>query len=370
MSAHIVFVHKLFPFSGAERVTIDVANHLASMGYRISVLTPQHCRDRYPQGAPCRYEVVEMPACRLKVSRKAASFIRDYVEQNDVKCIVSYRELLYMPWLKRKTGVRFVYVLHNMVGYEFVGNDGVFKIFNECFYRSKYRRIFHACDAYGVLCPQYTAEVMQMLGNQGDESKIHVLPNPIHSGQGNPDACMDKQKEVLYVGRLSRRDKHVERLLEVWKRVEDSLTDWRLTIVGTGRDETALKTMAAALGLKNVSFEGYQRHVQPYYDRAAIICLTSSFEGWPMTIGEAQMNGVIPIVYESFAGARDMIEDGVSGRCIPPFEGEVFAKALVEIATDERLQLSMRQAALAKASTYSVARTGAAWQDLFKKLGL
>lgn len=365
MNRHILFVHKLFPYSGAEMVTIGVANYLSQHGYRVTVMAAKHYPDRYPAGVECHFDVVEMPKCNLKFSPTAARFLRQYILQNQIDVLVSYREMLYMPWLKKQTGVKFIYVLHNMVGYEYIGKDSLFSGFDRWFYQSKYRRIFKVSDVYGVLCPQYRESIAQIVGPSADISKVKVFPNPIPPSQS---IQYGKQKECIYVGRLTRRDKRVDRLLRIWAQAQPQMPGWRLTLVGSGKDADNLKQLAQELQLQSVSFEGYHEHVKPYYDRAAVLCMTSSFEGWPMSIGEAQSNGVVPIVFDSFAGCHDMISNPNEGIIVPSFDETAFAESLIALANNPARLQSMQQAVISKSAHYSIARTGDAWTTILNQL--
>lgn len=385
MKPAIAFIHQAFPYSGAERVTIDVANGLVDRGYAVVVLTPEHCKERYPQGIDIRFRVVEMPPCRLKASKEAAHWLKEYLLANDISVIISYRELLYMPWLKQETGAKFVYVLHNMVGYEYAGGAKWLDPLNRLIYRSKYRRIYKQADAYGVLCPQYREEVLEMVGRKvcsalnddtslhakdssSSDGKLYVLPNPISISIPVEKVNMQKEKELLYVGRLSHRDKRVDRLLRIWSLIEGRLPGWRLTIVGSGKKEESLKQMARKLELQRITFEGQQSKVQPYYDRSAILCLTSSFEGWPMSIGEAQMNGVVPVVFDSFAGAFDMITHGVDGLIVPSFSEEAFGEELVELCTSGEKLRQMSLNAVEKSREYNIVRTCNSWEAMLSNI--
>lgn len=69
-------------------------------------------------------------------------------------------------------------------------------------------------------------------------------------------------------------------------RAGKSLPDWHLDIVGDGPDAAALKELAERLRLSNVSFEGF-RNPAPYYRRASIFCMTSTFEGFGLVLPEA-----------------------------------------------------------------------------------
>jgi glycosyltransferase involved in cell wall biosynthesis len=65
------------------------------------------------------------------------------------------------------------------------------------------------------------------------------------------------------------------------------------------------------MGLKRVNFEGY-RNPQPFYKRASIFVMTSANEGFPMTLIEAQQNGCVPVVMNSFSALREIIQNNIN----------------------------------------------------------
>ena len=228
---HIVFLHKDFPLSGAEQVTIDIANYLCRKGYRVTVLTMNHHEEKYPEGTQCLFGVSLLPKGKFKYSRRIAQAVKDFVEKEQVEVMVTYREIFYAHWLKRQTGVKMVFELHNMPYYEYIdiadkrresrwkdclygcGIEWLLRLF----YKQKYRRVYGWCDAYGLLCEGYRQRLADEL-SLTDDHKTWVLPNPI----GQPKHVVtEKEKVVVYVGRLTHRDKRVDRLLCIWQKAQD-----------------------------------------------------------------------------------------------------------------------------------------------------
>lgn len=75
----------------------------------------------------------------------------------------------------------------------------------------------------------------------------------------------------------------------------------KLLIVGSGVPDLieAMKREVLELGLENnVEFVGFTLEVAKYYSRASIMLLTSKYEGFPMTIGEAFSYGVPVVGYD------------------------------------------------------------------------
>lgn len=376
---HIAFIHKDFPCSGAEQVTIDVANYLCRHGFKVTIMVINHRQEAYPKGTERLFHVHVLPKGPIKRSSKVASAVRDYVLNNQVSVLITYRELLYAHWLKRQTGVRMVFELHNTPGYEFLDLAdkraesrwknmfyacGVEKILT-WFYKSKYRRVYDWSDAYGVLCDSYKQELIEKLSLSRTDNKIWVLQNSIAQAF-NPQ--YQKSKVVLYVGRLTHRDKRVDRLLRIWKLAQDHLPDWQLKIVGKGKAAENLKALASELQLQHCSFEGYSTHVAQYYDEASILCLTSSFEGWPMCVAEAQVRGVVPIVFNSFSAASDQVSTPNEGILVKPYDEKRFADELVLLANDETRLHQMQRSVVDKARSYSIERSGTAWIAMLNHL--
>jgi len=275
--------------------------------------------------------------------------------------------------------VSIVYELHNTPYYEFLDiadkmrESRAQNLFYRCgvkwlltrFYRSKYRNIYASVDAYAVLCDGYRDQVVSELKLSEYDNKVWVLPNSIA-----PASTVEwhKKKTIIYAGRLTHRDKRVDRLLRIWQSVEPHLSGWQLKLIGSGRAEPQLRQLAANLHLERCSFEGRTTRMKDYYDEAAILCMTSSFEGWPMVIAEAQSNGVIPVVFDSYRAARDMIATPDEGVLVPPFDETVFARELLALASDEPRMESMRQCIVRKAATYTIARSGEAWMAMIQTL--
>lgn len=376
---HIVFIHKDFPCSGAEQVTIDVANYLSRNGYKVTVLTINHREDAYTEGTERLFQVNLLPHGQLKRSRKVAFSVRNFIKENKVAVLITYRELLYAHWLKRQTGVKIVFELHNTPGYEFLDladkraenrwknmfySLGV-EQFLKWFYRNKYHRIYGWCDAYGVLCDNYKQELIEKLSLHQENNKVWVLPNSIAQV---PCPQQYKSKVVLYVGRLTHRDKRVDRLLRIWKLSQDRIPDWQLKIVGRGKAADSLKLLSEQLQLKRCSFEGYSTQAAFYYDDAAILCLTSSFEGWPMCVAEAQARGVVPVVFNSFSAASNQVSKSDEGILVKPYDEQQFADELTLLANDSSRLNHMHQAVVVKARTYTIERSGTAWMTMLDHL--
>lgn len=188
--------------------------------------------------------------------------------------------------------------------------------------------MFRGSDKVVFLSPHYTEDALQLAGPP-ERARLYAIPNLLTYDPVQPDLS-GKENAVLYVGRMADSPKKVDRLLNVWKKVQPLHPDWHLYLVGDGPERGNLERMAARLKLENVHFEGVQEPA-PYYRKARILCLTSTHEGMPMVINEALSYGCFPVVFNSFHAAEDMLPNRETGRLIPPFSLRLFARELDEL---------------------------------------
>jgi glycosyltransferase involved in cell wall biosynthesis len=99
------------------------------------------------------------------------------------------------------------------------------------------------------------------------------------------------KKIVLMASRLEK-EKNIAFALLVWKKVSISVPEAGLVIVGSGGEESALKSLTQKLSLeKSVVFEPWTNELSSYYKTADVFLLTSLFEGYGMTLVEANTLG-------------------------------------------------------------------------------
>lgn len=202
--------------------------------------------------------------------------------------------------------------------------------------------------------------------------KLIVQTNPITLGLEHIDANLyNKQKEVIYVGRLDYNQKRVNRVIETWSLIESEYPDWKLTIVGDGSERNKLELLAQNLNLHNISFEGFQSPIQ-YYKRASILLLTSEYEGFPLVLPECMSFGVVPVVYGSYSAVYDIINDGQNGLVVPfskdSFHAEKMAERISVIMTNEKLRSAMAINAIKKSCNYSIDKIYKQWLTTFNVL--
>ena len=114
---------------------------------------------------------------------------------------------------------------------------------------------------------------------------------------------------------------------------------------------------------------GFSPNPQPYYDRAAIVCMTSSFEGWPMVLLEAQMNGCVGMAFDVCTGINEILAPSMeNGVLIKPFNKKEYAKTLSMLMEETNLRNRIAENGRKAVRRFSPENTIKQWVALFEKL--
>jgi glycosyltransferase involved in cell wall biosynthesis len=143
-------------------------------------------------------------------------------------------------------------------------------------------------------------------------SKITVLPLPLI-----PKAIKTKRPEhpwfqegaapvILAIGELSLR-KDFATLLRAFVLVKNKI-DCRLVILGRGKEQQNLLTLAKNLGISEyVAFLGFQKEVYNFISYAKVFAFTSRWEGFGAVIVEALACGVAVVAANCPSGPKEII---------------------------------------------------------------
>jgi glycosyltransferase involved in cell wall biosynthesis len=152
---------------------------------------------------------------------------------------------------------------------------------------------------------------------------------PVVPGPG-PD------RVVTYLGRLSA-EKGVRFLVEAWGLVADRFPTWRLRLVGSGPDESAVRRAIAALptGSDRVELLPPVLDAEATLGESDLIVLPSLTEGLPLVLAEAMACGLPCIATDCSAGVRLLSEDGQSAHLVPRADAGALAGAMGDLMANE-----------------------------------
>jgi glycosyltransferase involved in cell wall biosynthesis len=137
-------------------------------------------------------------------------------------------------------------------------------------------------------------------------------------------------------------------LLTAAAQVIARVPDARFVIVGQGELESRLRTRAHELGLDgHVLFAGFRPDVDRLIPAFDVFCLSSHMEGLGTSLLDA-MCYARAVVGTAAGGIPEAVEDGVTGRVVPPREPDALAGALAEVLLDRARRESMGAAGRAR----------------------
>lgn len=289
---------------------------------------------------------------------------------------------------KKRIPVKLVYTFHrnplaNVKEYsdykdKLLNNSGVFqKVLIKCrlvvgypyfLVKKMYDRVYECydygnLDAFITLSPSYRDYFVKHIA-ESYRKKVYSIFNPLRIEHLEEEIV--KKKQILFVGRLTYQ-KRLDRLLVMWKQIQEYLPEWSLLILGEGDYSNKYNSLSHELELNNVSFLGC---VSPfdYYKESSIICMTSSYEGLPMVLIEAQSCGCIPIAFDSFGALKDIIEDGYNGYIIPAFNKTKYIRTVIRLAKSDNLRKVMAKNALVSVEKFSDKEIVKEWIKLFERI--
>lgn len=385
---NILFLLKGLEIGGLEVVTAVLANKFVEEGHQVSVFS-------FLGGT---HSIADRFDARIKLyqqddysrSKENVAKLRKVLVDDKIDIIINQWGLPYTPIkTARKAAkgldVKIISVYHNAPSFNgriqklniaLMGCENLMKRLALRLMRFAFKKvtsramayIYRHSDLFLVLSPSYIEEFKRFTG-VSDDRYLQVLTNPITvEHDGYEYAFNEKQKEIIYVGRLDFVQKRVYRVIDTWNYLEERFPDWRLTIVGDGEDRENLENHVKYLGLKRVSFEGFQKPID-YYKRASILLLTSDFEGFPLVLAECMSFGVIPVVYNSYSAVCDIIDDGKDGIVLPyhknGYQAEEAAGMIANIMKDDGKREQMALAAIKKSKEYSVEKIYSEWERVF-----
>lgn len=186
-----------------------------------------------------------------------------------------------------------------------------------------------------------------------------VLPNAVDAGffAAGPDA--NREKLILYVGRLSWR-KGLDRLLAAFAQLERP--DHRLVLIGEGPRQQHLQASAIELGIADrVTFMGFgpPEMVRSWMKRAAVLVNPADYESGPLTVLEAMAAGT-PVVSTATGLVAEL-------GAAPPLLVSGFSTPDLAARLDELLADPAAARARAAAAC-DLVRTRFAWDDVVASL--
>jgi len=172
-------------------------------------------------------------------------------------------------------------------------------------------------------------------------------------------SMLELPAEALLIGTsaaLTAEKRHSD-LLEAFARVAPAVSAAHMVWFGEGPLRAALERQIQGLGLEDrVHLLGFREDARALIAQCTIAALASDSEGIATTLIEAQDAGV-PAVATAVGGVPEVVQEGLTGRLVPPRDPRSFAEALTDLLGAPEKRAAMGEAARRSAQQFHIDRT-------------
>lgn len=310
----IQLVYALGP-GGAEHVALDLANELHRRGHEVivcAILDLSINIDLYTYGIKYLSDGVKYVNLKQKkgFNLKKLKTIEEFVKSESPDVV--HLHLNILPYIfnlsLRNKQIKFVYTFHNLankasgpilqipINYIFFKYNKItpITISKEC--DLSYKKYYHLNNSICI----YNGRSILFPTKRYDSVKEKI----------NKLKKTDKTKVFIHLGRFHPQKNQIL-LIHAFNELYKRGYDFILLILGLkfDQDETLfLRNMAC----ERISFWGQQDNVSDYLFCSDAFCLSSLYEGLPISLLEAISTGCVPIC-TPVGGIPDIIQDGKTG---------------------------------------------------------
>lgn len=342
---------------GTERVGSLVANGLSEAGYEI-VLASMSCGDKpfFPLNKEIKVtSLFNSPGRTLYRAPSLIYKIRKLLKEEKIDILIVVETMSVLFTLPAVIGLPVKHICWEHFNFKSdLGKKG--------------RRIARQlaaryCDSVVTLTER---DKEYWLAGTQHKNQITAIPNPCpFPVQDN--AYPKHSKIILAVGRLVNI-KGYDFLLQAWLKVIKYAPDWQLKIVGEGEDRASLSQFIIENGLSDsVELVGNTDNVAKYYENAAVFCLSSRFEGFPMVLLETLSFGLPVVSFDCDTGPAEIL-DGTGSILVKPYDTDLLADGLNTLIADVDLREDISKKSKEKAKQYQSEKIIETWVELLEEV--
>ncbi|KRV49644.1 glycosyl transferase [Wenjunlia vitaminophila] len=368
-------IHNAYGIGGTIRTTFNLAQGLAARGHEVEIVSV--LRHREDTGFELDPRVTLRPLVDLREEkddplhqRPARVFsVHDhrhhqYSELTDRRVADFLRTTDAQVLVGTRPGLNVQLALQGPHRAVRVGQEHLTLDTHPQPLRLHLRRIYPRLDAITTVTQADAAVYRRKMRLPG--VRVEALPNSVPEPSIPP--VDGTAKVVIAAGRLAPV-KRYDLLIRAFEQVVAEHPDWTLRIYGSGGQAARLRKVIDSRGLyNNVFLMGRAAPIEAEWAKGSISAVTSSFEGFGMTIVEAMRCGLPVVSTACPLGPPEIIQDGVDGRLVKPGNTKAIAGALLELIRDEDLRRRMGRAARENAARYDPGPVAEECERLFEEL--
>lgn len=361
----LLFVIENLGGGGAERVLVNLVNHLDKTKYDITLIT------LFEKGVNASSLNSSIKLLNLNIKKFSGMkyilkfipskilykiFLRKTVDIINPDVIVAY--MTGVPtFLVAGAPYKKIAWLHG----EFFKDDYL-NIFGLKHIYNKYDRVAgvskYVCDCFdSVISPKVKSQVIY---NTNDFDRIISLSNEPY----------EKETDKLIITTVGclEKTKGYDRLIPICKRLVDDGFDFLLYIMGEGVERPNLEKQISDLGLsKNIKLLGYCSNPFNIEKNSDLFVCSSRTEGLSTAVTEAVILGV-PVVSTDVSGAKEILGENNEYGIVTENTEEALYKGIKKMLENEDLREHYKKKTLERAEFFATENTVKQAEELFKSV--
>lgn len=312
---------------GTERMTAWLSGKLCAE-HKVSVLSLRFSAGKFffPMNDGVTHRVVPASGGKLGIV-KQIRWIHQYLLRNRIECVINVDVgmALYGIPAAKGTGAKVITWEHG----NYYNNWG-----SKAF--PMIRKL--AARRSGAMVVLTRRDKENYAKNISRCTDVWVIPNPVES---IPHSYDTDSRTILSVGHLLE-NKGYHRAIEVAAKVLPSRPEWKWIIRGEGPERSRLEALIRDAGLEGrILLPGLSNEIDSIYSSAAFLVMTSQMEGLPMVLLEGKAHGLPLVAFDIMTGPSDIIDDGINGYLIDPFDTTAMAEKVGMLMDSGALRTEM-----------------------------
>lgn len=313
-----------FSAGGTERVCFALANELSKTEhFQVYLLNTVDRPRTFSLSKRVRYDKISQKSTsgRISLIWYKNQYIKKYVNTHKIDILIlveAMASIFALPLIFSKKKV----IVWEHANY--------FQSQNSRFTKWVRKLLLKKADYYVVLTKKDLSNFTQ---NEKIRCPIDYIYNIIPELTTCKFSYNENSKRIISVGHLNPI-KNFSIIPSVFSKISEKHPSWKWCIYGSGTiiERKKIEEQIANYNLQGkVELMGRCDDLSDVYRNAAILVLTSFKEGLPTVLLEAQAYGVPCVSFDIETGPNEIIENGVNGFLISPYDKDIMSKKILEI---------------------------------------
>ena len=359
-SNKIAFYMSSLAKGGAQRVIINLAEHLIKQEIEVIIVTTKVEREEYPLPTGVKRILSDIPeqegTNRFINFYKRVQKLRQIWKQEEPTLVISFvGKNNFMSILSSLlTPSRTIASVRGEPNAEY--NSLVMKILAKSFMGLADGLILQTRQAQAFF-PKWI------------QRKSIILPNPLNQEFVNTTVHRSPEiKTIISVGRVDANKNH-RLLLDAFIRIANRYPELKLIIYGEGELRESLKKFAAesAYGTR-IFLPGLSNDILADLQKADLFVLPSNTEGMPNALMEAMALG-LPVISTDCpcGGPAELIKNHKNGILVPVGDVKAMEEAMIELVEDNSLAERIANHAFRIRTTHSPDIVNRQWIEYIQR---